>query len=340
MKAPSSADRPRGSRSALLVLAAALVADGCASSSEEPGPVSEDPALQVAPVEVSERAYVTAPYAGDAREGAWRSPIPIPVGAVDPGAFQDPGALQRAASAPEERAAFVAFCERLLLVRDPFAGDPPPGGVARAWFGGLVAADERERHPVVPTLSDVTFALFEREEPEVAAALLAGGAHASSPDAEWAVPRWLALRDEVGAEAFRETLRTLVDQTRGGGPVDLARTAAAFGDLGVDGEIRAWLASPARPRVETSWRYDSGRERLLVRVDQVHGIGDGAVEAYPFTLPLSVDFMDGTVREHRVDARRRRELFDVPCDAEPKGVRFDPERTLDGRVDFEEPDGD
>lgn len=281
----------------------------------------------------SSRARIHAEVVSGGRVSRWGTARALPIGEVDPrDVARGVLASGRAGQAGEAaRASFVEFAEALLLVRDPLSGQPLAGGAARAWFGVLVLPLPGEEHPVVRTLADLLFALHAEEAPADAAALVDGGWHRPSADAEWAVPRWLRLRERIGQEAFVDGLRKVVDAGAAGEPQGLDQVAEAFGEEGAS-FVRSWLRGPAGPLVETSWRVDTGGGRLLVRVDQLQRVVPGTVAAYGFTLPIRVVTEDGREVVRPLAVVRRKELFQVPIDGEAVSVEFDPEGTLVGLV--------
>ncbi len=298
------------------------------SSSPEDGP--EDGSAWLPPgVDPDDRALISVRVAN----ATWRSASALPLGQVDPRSFAAAGAGALAADS-ESAASFARYCERLTLHRDPMAGAPAPGGIARAWFGGLVAPPSAEVPPVVLTLADVAVALFEREDEEGANALVEGGWHVPSADDAWATPRWLALHDMIGGEPFREALRRLVDTHGGGAPVGIAEVAASFESEDAQAFVNAWFRGPSRPRVETSWRHDAERSRVLLRVDQTHEIKGDAIAAYRFTLPVVIVTREGEAIERSVTVERRRELFEIPFAGTPVDVRVDPDATLSSRIEL------
>ncbi len=280
-----------------------------------------DPTSQariVAEVETADRVFT------------WQAPRAFPLGAIDPrdvamGLVADEGVGAAA------RASFIAFAEQLLLRRDPLGGEPLAGACARAWFGLLVTPRADEEHPLVPTLADLLFELFREQDAEGASELEAAGWYRPSPDAAWGVPRWLRLREVLGVLDFTAGLRAVVDAGVSGAPQGLDEVATAFGGDG-EGFIRSWLKGPAGPLVETSWRVDSDRGRLLLRVDQLQRVVPGGAPAYTFALPVTIELEDGGQLQRTLEVTRRKELFQVPVEGLTGEVIFDPEQTLQGFV--------
>jgi len=297
------------------------------------------------PLDPSSRARIVAEVETADRAFAWQTPRAFPLQAIDPrdvalGLVADEGVGAAA------RASFIAFAEQQLLHRDPLAGQPLAGACARAWFGLLVTPRMDEEHPVIPTLADLLFEMFREQDAEGASELEAEGWYRPSPDAAWAVPRWLRLRDVLGELDFTSALHAVVDAGVGGEPQGIDDVATAFGGQG-EAFVRSWLRGPGGPLVETSWRVDAARGRLLLRVDQLQRVAPGAAPAYAFTLPVTIKVEGGELLKRTLEVTRRRELFQVPVEGltsegltseglTSEGltseVEFDPERTLEGFV--------
>lgn len=275
-------------------------------------------------------ARISAEVSARGEVHRWRAPRAFPLQAVDPRDVALGLVLDEPVGAAA-RASFTLFAERLLLHRDPLAGQPLAGAVARAWFGLLVAPKAGEDRPVVTTLADVLFALYEEEDAEGASELRDGGWYRPSADAEWATPRWLLLRDRIGSSEFTNGLRQVVDAGAAGEAQGFEEVAEAFGDQGAS-FIRCWLLGPAGPLVETSWREDSERGRLLLRVDQLQRVTATGAPAYPFTLPVTIKTEGGELLQRTLEVSRRKQVFQLPIEGLPSAVEFDPQGTLEAFV--------
>ncbi|WP_145196300.1 M1 family metallopeptidase [Planctomycetes bacterium Poly30] len=236
-------------------------------------------------------------------------------------------ALQRAALDP-----FLRFCEAELLVRRPDVQQPYGASPASVWFGDVVAIDPGPDGAALRCLSGLMHRLFLEDLPGGVAAEEAERAHTPSLDEDWAVPRFLALREMMGKEAFRGLLRAFVDAHRGGKAVtwdDLATAAEAVApDLGAR-FVRAWLRNPSEARVKTRWRYDEARGRVLLRVDQVHELQGGQVApAFPFLLPVSITDAAGNVTREVLEIDKRRDLLEIDAPTLPVRFDVDPDETL------------
>lgn len=272
--------------------------------------------------------------------GAGRAPEPALDEAAAP-AVEPSGPAARLeplrAGAPDDPTeAFLRHCESTLLVRAGAAGDPGNGDLRSAWFGELVVPARGPSGHAIAALGDLLLETFREVDPDGARAVEASLGGPRSAPFEWAVPRLALLRERIGRPGFREVLRELVDRGRGGAPQSAATLAAivAETDEAAAAWAGAWLASPARPQVAVQWRHDESRARLLVRVDQLHAVGEGRPEAYPFTLSVRIVRGDGSLEDASVDVVARRDVLEVPCEGEPLSVSFDPDGALDGLVDL------
>ena len=230
---------------------------------------------------------------------------------------------------------FLRYCERELLVRAPRGAAQAPAGPASAWFGELVKPKDGMDGAAVAGLATLLFTSFAVEQPDLDGRLSEDLSHTIGLDDEWVVPRYVFLEKRVGEVAFREALRTLVDRHRGGPPIGVAEVAEVFEDVTGEGAfVRAWLSGPESPSIQTQWRYDEARKRVLVRIDQIHGVEGGAPEAFPFRMPLRLLLVDGRLVETSVEVQNRREVLSVDCPSEPSSVTFDPDYWLEGMVEF------
>ncbi len=144
------------------------------------------------------------------------------------------------------------------------------------------------------------------------------------------------LRERLGEAAFRAGVRRYVGrmQHRAVETADFraALEEASRSDLGAFFED--WVLAPGHPELEVSARFDAARSRLLLRVDQVHGLGAGVPAAFrgPIVLALSEG---GVPRELTLELSRRRDVFDVPCNVAPDWVVLDPRGVWPARVRHE-----
>ena len=235
----------------------------------------------------------------------------------------------------EELSAFLRYCERELLVRAPRHAARAPGGPASAWFGELVQAKDGVEGAAVAGLATFLYTSFAVETPDAGAVLSQMRVHVAGLDDEWVVPRYALLEKRVGDAPFREALRALVDRHRGGPPIGVAEVADVFEETTGEGAfVRTWLSGPERPSVQTQWRYDEARERVLLRIDQVHEVEGGVPVAFPFKMPLRILFKDGRTLQKSVEVQNRREVLSVDSAGVPASVTFDPDFWLEGMVEF------
>ncbi len=232
--------------------------------------------------------------------------------------------------------AFLAFCESELLVRRGADALPSLAAPADAWFGGTLPLKPGPAGAALRSLAGVMHRLFLESvagtSPDGWDVADAARLHRPSVTDEWAVPRFLLLRQMMGATKFRTLLRSFVDTHRGGEPVGWEEFAAAAEDA-VPGFgarfVRSWLRNSTEPRVKTRWTFDAARERVLLRVDQVHELQAGAAApAFPFLLPVRVTSLEGEVMDHLLEVDKRRDLLEVPASAAPAALEVDPDGAL------------
>ncbi|MFT7168793.1 MAG: hypothetical protein ACI80K_001927 [Paracoccaceae bacterium] len=240
---------------------------------------------------------------------------------------------------------FLAFCESELLVRRPTLLQFRSAAPADAWFGDLVAIDPGPEGAALRGLPGLMFQLYLGALPSDEARAEAAGLHALSVEDEWSVPRFLALREMMGEDAFRGLLRQFVDTHRGG---DSAVGWEAFAeasevaapDLGAR-FVRAWLRNDSEPRVKTRWSYDEARGRVLLRVDQVHELRGGRnAPAFPFLLPVRVTDAEGKTLDRVLEVDKRRDLLEIEVPGQPVRFEVDPEDTLAPLLSLEASDTD
>lgn len=269
--------------------------------------------------------------------------------ALPASALAEQSLLDGTSGAEEAAAQFVAFAERTLLVRDPAMGEPLEGGIARAWFGLHVAAPlgpagasgmpRRER--AVGSLADLLVSLFAQESPEAAAQLVALGLHRPAFGAEESARRWRLILGELGEPAVVAGLRRLVETYGGADVVSFDGVVQTLARRDTESDLpflRAWLGANVGPEVQTQWRWDAARGRVLLRVDQLHAVTDGVPPAFPFTLPVSLVAADGRVERREVSVTLRRDLFELELTFEPTSVLIDPDGVLSGVASFSEGD--
>ncbi len=237
--------------------------------------------------------------------------------------------------------AFLTFCETELLVRRSADALPSLAAPADAWFGGLVPLVAGPDGAALRSLPGVMHRLFVESlaEKSLSGASPAGWnlqdamrLHRPSVSDEWAVPRFLLMRQMMGEPQFRALLRSFVDTHRGGGAVGWSEFVPAA-EAAVPGFgarfVRSWLRNSTEPKVKTRWTYDAARERVLLRVDQVHELqGGAAAPAFPFLLPVRVKSPSGVVTDHILEVDKRRDLLEVPASEFPEQLGVDPEGTL------------
>ncbi len=132
------------------------------------------------------------------------------------------------------------------------------------------------------------------------------------------------LRFVLGDEAFFRGLRIYVGENAGRGVVtdDLAAAMEEASGVNLGPFFEQWFYSPGYPEFETRWRYDAGRQRVLLSVNQVQALERGTPAAFSMPVLVEVKTATGT-SSHRLAIDQRRHLFEIPSETEPEWVRFD-----------------
>ena len=144
------------------------------------------------------------------------------------------------------------------------------------------------------------------------------------------------LRSMLGDDVFQVGLRRFLAEGAGRGitTADLraALEAASGKDLG--GFFSRWVYSPGHPELEVAWTWDESRDRILLRVDQVHSLAGDVPSA--FTGPMDVEIRVGDrLIPVRIEVSDRRELFALQVPGRPDWVRVDAARAWPGRLTVE-----
>lgn len=158
---------------------------------------------------------------------------------------------------------------------------------------------------------------------------LFAGAHAYQGGAT----RFHLLRFLLGEEGFRTGLRLLVGRSAGRSidtdDVRLAFEQASGRDL--ESFFQQWLLEPGHPEIQTRWRHDPTRKRVILSVNQVQSIEGGTASA--FQAPVQVEIMDSAgSRTVRIELEKRRAKYELACEGEPLWVRFDKDRWLPAEI--------
>lgn len=133
---------------------------------------------------------------------------------------------------------------------------------------------------------------------------------------------------QLGEERLRAAL-ALYTARHARGLVETADWRQAIEDATgepLDWWFAQWIERPGHPVLTVSWRYDAGRCRLVVEIDQK---GDGE----PWRLPVAIAWAGGGARAELV---RTRETLVFPCATAPGWLALDPAGDLPAELTEED----
>lgn len=131
------------------------------------------------------------------------------------------------------------------------------------------------------------------------------------------------LRFVLGDEVFMHGLRLYVGRNAGRGVVtlDLQRAMEEASGEDLTAFFKQWLYTAGFPEFEVRWRWDESRGRVLLTVNQAQVVGDESTSV--FETPVLVEIRGAEdARLYRPEITKRRHLFELPFDEEPRWVRF------------------
>jgi aminopeptidase N len=129
------------------------------------------------------------------------------------------------------------------------------------------------------------------------------------------------LRERIGAEAFRASLREYFRryQNATASTDDFRRVVEAQSGQDLGAFFRQWLNRPGIPAISSSWQYLAEAKKVVVTLDQVQ-------QADPFQLPLEIAILaEGQPRRvEKVEVTARAHRFEFASEREPSSVVLDP----------------
>lgn len=139
------------------------------------------------------------------------------------------------------------------------------------------------------------------------------------------------LRSDLGEAVFQRGLARFFGEGRGRScsSADLRGAFERVAGRDLKGFFRDWVQAAGQPMLEVSWVHDPERERVLLRVNQVHELGPGVPDAYQLRALVRVQLESGPV-DSWVQVSKRRELVELPTASAPSWVRFDVGRRIPG----------
>lgn len=139
------------------------------------------------------------------------------------------------------------------------------------------------------------------------------------------------LRSELGEVVFQRGLARFFGEGRGRScrTDDLRGAFEQVADRDLESFFRDWVQAAGQPKLEVSWVHDPERERVLLRVNQVHELAEGIPDAYDLRCLVRIQLESGPV-DQWVHVSKRRELLELPAASAPSWVRFDVGRRIPG----------
>ncbi|HED65165.1 MAG TPA: hypothetical protein ENJ09_06365, partial [Planctomycetes bacterium] len=139
-----------------------------------------------------------------------------------------------------------------------------------------------------------------------------------------AAARLNLLRFILGDGVFQDGLRAYVAANAGRSVVtaDFQRAMEKVSGRGLDTFFQQWFYGRGYPEFDLDWSFDADEETIRIEVRQVQGNADGTPAVFQVPVEIVVRDEGGTV-SHRVDLRKRREVFEFPVAGRPIYVRFD-----------------
>ncbi len=149
-----------------------------------------------------------------------------------------------------------------------------------------------------------------------------------------AAARLHCLRFLLGDEPFRAGLRAYAAENSGRSVVtaDFQRALERISGRDLDVFFAQWFLGRGYPEFRVDWGWDERAGEVDLTVEQVQRTDDGTPSA--FQVPVEVEVRDerGT-RSFRLEIDERRERFELPLDARPLYVRFDPHGWIPKRLE-------
>ncbi len=140
------------------------------------------------------------------------------------------------------------------------------------------------------------------------------------------------LRAHLGADVFDRGIKEYVGTHYGQAveTADLQQAMERISGLPLGRFFDQWALQAGHPTIETSWKYDAERGRVLITLNQVHD-RDSLPSAFAGSVSVEVRTAEGR-RTHRLEFAQRRQIMEVPCGALPLWVRVDPEGVLPAQL--------
>jgi aminopeptidase N len=146
------------------------------------------------------------------------------------------------------------------------------------------------------------------------------------------------LRSQLGEAVYRQAIQKYLER-HALSEVTTENLREAFEEVSgrpLDKFFDQWVYHGGFPELKVEYRWLPEEKKAHVTVEQTQTVDD---KTLLFELPTTLRFIvDGKARDEQVTIDGRRHDFYVSLPAEPSIVRFDPEYTVLGRIQFELPE--
>jgi aminopeptidase N len=142
------------------------------------------------------------------------------------------------------------------------------------------------------------------------------------------------LRSQLGAEMFRECIRTYLERHRDQVVVtrDLMEVFEEISGRSWERFFDQWVHHGGDPELKISYAWDQEKKKAKITVEQKQAIND---KVMLFHLPLPVCFhTENGIHDFVAQIDEKKEVFWWALPEKPTAVRIDPEYTVLAKIDF------
>ncbi|MEZ4777441.1 MAG: M1 family aminopeptidase [Bacteroidia bacterium] len=130
------------------------------------------------------------------------------------------------------------------------------------------------------------------------------------------------LRQEVGDEAFHKGIRTYYDKYKLNNALtdDFRKVMEEVSGKELKPFFDQWLFRAGNPKLETGWKYDTKKKKLVVTINQTQA-------AAPFVFPLEIGLLyegNDTPEIVKISVSKKQETFELSVKTQPAKVVLDP----------------
>lgn len=173
---------------------------------------------------------------------------------------------------------------------------------------GALAAERRERDPIITTVDD-------GDGPDLSRVQYAKGG--------WFLHM---LRNQMGSPEFFKGIKIYYARHGGGHATtaDFQRTMEEVSGQDLEWFFEQWLTRVDAPKLDATWSYDAEAKAVRLSISQLQP-GDA------YRLPIEIGFADepgGPVQIHKVEMDKKTQNFSVPAPKAPAQLSLDPNTSL------------